>query len=189
MIHSTAIVDSEVGEGTMVFAFSHVLEGAKIGANVKLADHVFVEGGAVIGNNVTIKNNVSIWDGVKIEDDVFVGPNVCFTNDMTPRSPRMETAKARYAKRENWLLETNIKQGATLGGNATIVPGLTVGAFAFVGAGATVTKDVSPYTLVVGNPAKPKASVCSCGQVLSGCYREATCEHCGETPADRLAHC
>ncbi len=186
MIHETAIVESEIGEGTMVFAYTHVLKGAVIGSNVKLADHVFVEGGAVIGDNVTIKNNVSVWDGVKIEDDVFVGPNACFTNDLTPRSPRMESAKARYAQRENWLLETNIKHGATIGGNATIVPGLTIGQFAFVGAGATVTKNVEPYTLVVGNPARPVASVCSCGQQLAGCYRVTNCEHCGETPAERL---
>ena len=186
MIHETAIVESEIGEGTMVFAYSHVLKGATIGSHVKLADHVFVEGGAVIGDNVTIKNNVSVWDGIKIEDDVFVGPNACFTNDMTPRSPRMESAKARYSERENWLLETTVKRGATIGGNATIIPGITIGQFAFVGAGATVTKDVEPYTLVVGSPARPKSSVCSCGQALSGCYRETACEYCGETPADRL---
>jgi acetyltransferase-like isoleucine patch superfamily enzyme len=187
MIHPNSLVESDdIGEGTMIFAFTHVMDGAKLGSNVKLCDHVFVEGGAVIGNNVTIKNNVSVWEGVKIADDVFVGPNVCFTNDMSPRSPRMESAKRRYAKRENWLLETNVHLGATIGGNATIVPGVTIGAFAFVGAGAVVTKDVEPYTMVVGNPARVKSSVCSCGQVLSGSHRDTTCSHCGEAPADRL---
>ena len=189
MIHETAIVESEIGHGTMVFAFTHVLAGAKIGCDVKLADHVFVEGGAIIGNNVTVKNNVSVWDGVIIEDDVFIGPNVCFTNDLTPRSPRMESAKHRYSKRENWILETKVKRGASIGGNSTIVPGVTIGQFAFVGAGATVTKDVKPYTLVVGNPARPKSSVCSCGKQLPGCYLEATCEYCGETPATRHLVC
>ena len=186
MIHETAIVETkDIGEGTLIFAYTHVMDGAKLGKCVKLCDHVFVEGGAVVGDNVTIKNNVSIWDGVKISDDVFVGPNVCFTNDMFPRSPRMESAKIRYAQRENWLLETKIQQGATIGGNATIVPGVTIGTFAFVGAGAVVTKNVDPYTMVVGNPARKLASVCSCGQALAGCHCETTCEHCGETPASR----
>lgn len=189
MIHPSAVVESQdIGEGTMIFAFTHVLNGASIGSNVKLCDHVFVEGGSRIGDNVTIKNNVSVWEGVQIAADVFVGPNACFTNDMAPRSPRMPSAKKRYAERENWLLQTHIHRGATIGGNATIVPGVTVGSFAFVGAGAVVTKDVEPYTLVVGNPARAKSSVCSCGQILSGCYREATCDHCGETPSDRLEH-
>ena len=187
MIHATAVVDSQdIGEGTMIFAFTHVLDGASIGKNVKLCDHVFVEGGSKIGDNVTIKNNVSVWEGVHIGSDVFVGPNACFTNDMSPRSPRMPAAKKRYSERANWLLETHIHRGATIGGNATIVPGVTVGAFAFVGAGAVVTKDVEPYTLVVGNPARPQSSVCSCGQILAGSYREVACEHCGETPNDRV---
>lgn len=188
MIHPSAIVDSQdIGEGTMIFAFTHVLDGASIGRNVKLCDHVFVEGGAVIGNNVTIKNNVSIWTGVTIEEDVFIGPNVAFTNDLNPRSPRMERAKKRYERLETWLQPTRVCRGATLGANATLVPGITIGAFAFVAAGAVVTKDVAPFALVAGNPARPKSSVCSCGQKLIGCFREATCEHCGETPESRLA--
>ncbi len=186
MFHPTSLVETDqIGEGTMIFAFTHVMHGAKIGCNVKLCDHVFVESGAVIGDNVTIKNNVSVWEGVNISDDVFVGPNTCFTNDMSPRSPRMESAKIRYSKKENWLLETKLKRGVSIGGNATIVPGVTIGEFAFVGAGAVVTKDVEPYTLVTGNPARPKSSVCSCGQVLSGSHRETTCQHCGESPQDR----
>lgn len=188
MIHPSAIVDSkDIGEGTMIFAFTHVLEGATLGQNVKLCDHVFVEGGAVIGNNVTVKNGVSIWNGVCIEDDVFVGPNVTFTNDMSPRSPRMERVRVRYEKLETWLEKTQVCRGATLGANSTLIPGITIGSFAFVAAGSVVTKDIEPFTLVAGNPARPKSSVCSCGQKLAGNYREATCDSCGETPDIRLA--
>ena len=188
MIHPSAIVDSQdIGEGAMIFAFTHVLDGASIGRNVKLCDHVFVEGGAVIGDNVTVKNGVSIWNGVTLEDDVFVGPNVAFTNDLNPRSPRMERAQQRYEHLENWLERTRVCRGATLGANVTLIPGITIGEFAFVAAGAVVTKDVAPYTLVAGNPARPKSSVCSCGQKLNGCFRETICEFCGETPEMRLA--
>lgn len=188
MIHPSAIVDTQdIGEGTMIFAFTHVLDGASIGRNVKLCDHVFVEGGAVIGDNVTVKNGVSIWNGVTIEEDVFVGPNVTFTNDLNPRSPRMERSRQRYQQLDSWLERTHVSRGATLGANATLIPGIAIGAFAFVAAGAVVTKDVAPFTLVAGNPARPKSSVCSCGQVLSGCFRETTCECCGETPESRLA--
>lgn len=183
MIHDTAIVDSDqIGTGTMIFAYTHVLKGAKIGSNVKLADHVFVEGGARIGDNVTVKNNVSIWDGVEIEDDCFIGPNACFTNDRYPRSPRMDSVKERYSQLENWLQTTRVCRGTSIGGNATIVPGVTLHRFSFVAAGAVVTKDVPPYTLVAGNPARPLGNVCSCGQMLDGSFRESTCQHCGETP-------
>lgn len=186
MIHPTAIVESDnIGEDTMVFAYTHVLKGASIGSNVKLADHVFVEGGARIGNNVTIKNNVSVWEGIEIEDDCFIGPNACFTNDRFPRSPRMVSAKIRYAKKENWLQTTRVCRGATIGGNATITPGVTLREFSFVAAGSVVTKDVPPFTLVAGNPAKPLCSVCSCGQSLPGSHLETTCESCGETPEHR----
>ena len=191
--HATAIVESQdVGEGTRIWAFAHVLEGAKIGRNGQIGDHSFVEGGVVIGDNVTIKNQVCIWEGVTIEDDVFVGPRVTFTNDVNPRSPRMESAKARYASRDGWLSKTRVGRGSSIGAAATIRSGVELGPYSLVGAAALVTKDVAPFALVVGVPAERVADVCGCGQKLAGAFDATTCEHCGQTPADRqsmLADC
>lgn len=187
MIHSKAIVEStEIGEGTNVWAYAHVMPGARIGCNSNIADHVFVEGGASIGNNVTLKNNVCVWDGVKIEDDVFVGPSVTFTNDRHPRSPRMEHARIRYSSRD-WLSETVVHRGCAIGAAATICPGIELGAFSVIGAGAVVTKNVAPFSLVLGTPAKKVGDVCMCGRPLNGCFDQSTCAHCGQTASDRLA--
>ncbi|GAB4503912.1 MAG: WxcM-like domain-containing protein [Anaerolineales bacterium] len=143
--HPTAIVETEhIGEGTRVWAFVHILPGARIGADCNLCDHVFVENDVIVGNRVTIKSGVQLWDGVRIEDDVFIGPNVTFTNDRFPRSKQYPEAFAR----------TVIQKGASIGANATILPGLTIGQKAMVGAGAVVTKDVPPNAVVVGNPAR-----------------------------------
>lgn len=144
-VHPQGICEStHVGAGTRVWAFAHVLPSAKIGADCNICDHVFIENQVSLGDRVTIKCGVQVWDGVTLEDDVFVGPNVTFANDPFPRSkqPPKEWAK------------TLVKQGASIGANATILPGITIGQRAMVGAGAVVTQDVPPNAIVVGNPAR-----------------------------------
>jgi len=144
-VHPQGICESEnVGEGTRVWAFAHVLPGARIGADCNVCDHVFVENDVVIGDRVTIKCGVQVWDGVTLADDVFVGPNVTFTNDPMPRS---KVYPDEFAK-------TVVGQGASLGGGSVILPGVRIGRSAMVGAGAVVTKDVPPNAIVVGNPAR-----------------------------------
>jgi acetyltransferase-like isoleucine patch superfamily enzyme len=188
MIHRTALVETEdIGQSTNVWAYAHVMQGAQIGANVNIGDHAFVEGGAKIGNNVTLKNRVCVWEGITIEDDVFVGPCVTFTNDKHPRSPRMQKVQQRYASRDNWLVPTLVRRGCSIGAAATIVPGIELGTFCMVAAGAVVTKNVPAFALVCGSPAKHVADVCSCGQKLNGRFDQATCTHCAETPAERMA--
>ena len=144
-IHQNALVEDgvKVGRGTRVWAFVHILPGAVIGEECNICDHVFIEGDVTIGDRVTIKCGVQVWDGLRIEDDVFIGPNATFTNDPFPRS-----------KKEFELLHTRVKRGATIGANATVLPGITIGEKAMVGAGAVVTRDVPDRTLVVGNPAR-----------------------------------
>jgi acetyltransferase-like isoleucine patch superfamily enzyme len=184
--HPAALVESdEIGAGTRVWAFAHVMRGARIGENCNVGDHAFVESGAVVGNNVTLKNNVCIWMGVTLSDDVFVGPNVAFTNDRHPRSPRMPQVAARYEAVERWLLPTVAERGVSIGANATIVPGVRLGRYSMIAAGAIVTADVPPFALMVGAPARQVGHVCRCGQKLLGNYRVATCESCGETPQMR----
>lgn len=145
--HETAIIDegAEIGEGTRIWHWVHVCGGAKIGKNCSLGQNVFVGNKVIIGNNVKIQNNVSVYDNVILEEDVFCGPSVVFTNVYNPRAAICRKAEYR---------DTLIKKGATLGANCTIVCGVTIGKYAFVGAGAVVTKDVPDYALVVGVPAK-----------------------------------
>lgn len=145
--HETAIVDegAEIGEGTRIWHWAHVCGGAKIGKNCSLGQNVFVGNKVTIGNGVKIQNNVSVYDNVTLEDDVFCGPSMVFTNVYNPRSA---------INRKNEYRDTIVKKGATLGANCTIVCGVTIGKYAFVGAGAVVTKDVPDYALVVGVPAK-----------------------------------
>ena len=144
-VHAHSLCESEqVGKGTRIWAFAHVLPGAVVGEDCNLCDGVFVEGGAIVGDRVTIKSGVQIWDGVELEDDVFVGPNATFTNDPYPRSRRwLET----YPR-------TIVRTGASIGANATILPGVEIGRGAMVGAGAVVTRPVPPNAIVMGNPAR-----------------------------------
>jgi len=159
-IHDKALCETEdVGPGTRIWAFAHVMAGATIGADCNICDHVFVETGARIGDRVTVKNGVLIWDGVTIEDDVFLGPNVVFTNDLVPR--------AAIKKSREDLLPTRVSRGATIGANATVVCGLSIGSHAFVGAGSVVSKGVPAHGLVLGNPARQVGWVCECGRRLS----------------------
>jgi len=143
--HSAAIVETEnIGPGTRIWAFVHILPGAQIGADCNLCDHVFIENDVVVGDRVTIKSGVQLWDGVRIEDDVFIGPNVTFTNDPFPRS------KQHLEK----YMTTLVQKGVSISANATLLPGITIGKNAMIGAGAVVTKDVPPNAILLGNPAK-----------------------------------
>jgi acetyltransferase-like isoleucine patch superfamily enzyme len=144
-VHEKALCESSsIGAGSRIWAFAHVLPGARIGADCNICDGVFIENDVVVGNNVTVKCGVQLWDGVTLEDDVFVGPNATFTNDIRPRSKVYPEA----------FLRTTVEQGASIGANATILPGLRIGRNAMIGAGAVVTRSVPPNAIVVGNPAK-----------------------------------
>ena len=145
--HDQAIVESvQIGEGTRIWAFAHILAGARIGRDCNICDHTFIENDVIVGDRVTIKCGVQLWDGIRLEDDVFVGPNATFTNDLFPRSKQ-------YLSTEQ-LLKTVVKRGASVGANATILPGVTVGERAMVGAGSVVTHNVPSDAIVAGNPAK-----------------------------------
>lgn len=157
--HSTAVIDEGalIGSGVNIWHFSHVMSGAKVGDNCNLGQNVYVASGVILGSNVKIQNNVSLYDGVSCEDDVFIGPSAVFTNVINPRSAL--SRKSEYRK-------TIVRRGASIGANATIICGYNIGEFAFVGAGAVVTKDVKPYALVVGNPAKQVGWVSEHGNKL-----------------------
>jgi len=143
--HDAAIVESsDVGDGTRVWAFAHILPGARIGRDCNICDHTFIENDVVVGDRVTIKCGVQLWDGITLEDDVFVGPNATFTNDAFPRSRQRPEAFSR----------TLVRRGASIGANATILPGLTIGEGAMIGAGAVLTKNAPPNAILVGNPAR-----------------------------------
>ena len=169
-IHPNALVESEnIGEGTRIWAFAHILPEAKVGKNCNICDHVFIENDVIIGDNVTIKSGVQLWDGIIIENNVFIGPNVTFTNDLRPRS------KVYPPK----FIKTYVKEGASIGANATIVCGVTIGKWAMIGAGAVITKDVPDYALVYGVPAKVKGYTCECGKDLRFEEDTTVCE-CGK---------
>jgi UDP-2-acetamido-3-amino-2,3-dideoxy-glucuronate N-acetyltransferase len=178
--HPHALVEtSNIGRGTRIWAFAHVMSGAAIGEYCNLCDHVFVESKVRIGNHVTIKNGVALWEGVFLEDRVFVGPNAVFTNDKNPR--------AANHKRPEELLPTTVREGASIGANVTIVCGIDVGRHAFIGAGAVVTRSVPDYAIVVGNPARQVGYMCECGNKVRP---RIPCE-CGRTFAiiDRRLAC
>lgn len=144
-IHKLSDVQSKkIGDGTNIWQYCVVLQGADIGKSCNICSHCFIENNVSIGNNVTIKNGVQIWDGMIIDDDVFIGPNVTFTNDPMPRSKKYP---------DNFY-GSHIKKGASIGANSTILPGIVIGEHSLVGAGSVVTKNVEPYSIVVGNPAK-----------------------------------
>jgi UDP-2-acetamido-3-amino-2,3-dideoxy-glucuronate N-acetyltransferase len=145
-VHPTAVIDdgAKVGEGTKIWHFSHIMPGAVLGKNCNIGQNVVISPNVLLGNNVKVQNNVSIYTGVICEDDVFLGPSCVFTNVINPRS---------FISRKEEFRTTLVKKGATIGANATIICGVTIGEYAMIGAGAVVTKDISDYALVVGNPA------------------------------------
>jgi dTDP-4-amino-4,6-dideoxygalactose transaminase/acetyltransferase-like isoleucine patch superfamily enzyme len=170
-IHESAVVDegAELAEGVKVWHFVHVSQGARIGAGSSLGQNVFVARGVRVGRGVKIQNNVSLYEGVEIDDDAFLGPSCVFTNVINPRA---------FVQRKHEYRTTYVGRGASIGANATIVCGVRIGDYAFVAAGATVTRDVPPYALVVGSPARVKGFMCKCGEKLSGAGR-VSCAACG----------
>jgi UDP-2-acetamido-3-amino-2,3-dideoxy-glucuronate N-acetyltransferase len=173
-VHESSYVDEgcEIGAGTKIWHFSHVMTRARIGRGCNIGQNVVISPDVVIGDHVRIQNNVSVYTGVILEDDVFCGPSMVFTNVVNPRS---------HVPRKDEYRQTLVRRGATLGANATIVCGHTVGRYAFVGAGAVVTKDVPDYALVVGNPARLAGWMCECGVRLAGTAlpESAACTACG----------
>ena len=161
-VHESSYVDegAEIGEGTKVWHFTHIMSGAQVGKKCSIGQNVNIGGKAVIGNGVKIQNNVSLYDDVVIEDDVFCGPSCVFTNVINPRA---------FIERKHEYKQTVIKKGASIGANATIVCGVTVGEYALIGAGSVVTKDVPPYALVYGNPARVHGTVNHAGEKFMEC--------------------
>jgi UDP-2-acetamido-3-amino-2,3-dideoxy-glucuronate N-acetyltransferase len=160
-----------IGDGTKIWHFCHVMAGARVGAGCVLGQNVFVASGAVIGDRCRIQNNVSIYDGVVLEDDVFVGPSAVFTNVKNPRAA---------VSRKDAFVPTRVGRGATIGANATIVCGVALGEYAFVGAGAVVTSQVEAHALVTGVPARQVGWACACGEVVGD--RHGAREHCSGRP-------
>jgi acetyltransferase-like isoleucine patch superfamily enzyme len=168
-VHPRALCESaDVGAGTRVWAFAHVLPGAKVGRDCNICDGAYVEAGAVLGNNVTVKNHTLVFTGVTCEDDVFLGPNVVFTNDPRPRSAIKRGPEA--------FLPTLVRRGASLGAGVVVVCGTAIGEHAFAAAGSVITRDVPAHAFVAGNPARPKGWVCACGQRLE---ETLGCPACG----------
>ena len=157
--HPQALVESDqIGPNSRVWAFAHIMEGARIGEDCNIGEHAYIESGVRLGNNVTLKNGVALWKGVSVEDDVFLGPYCVFTNDPNPR--------AYIKKGADSLLPTLVRANATIGANATILCGITIGRYAFVGAGAVVLRSVPDFALIVGNPGRQIGWICLCAHKL-----------------------
>jgi UDP-2-acetamido-3-amino-2,3-dideoxy-glucuronate N-acetyltransferase len=171
-VHASSYIDdgAQIGKGTKIWHFCHVMPGAVIGERCNLGQNVVVMPGTRIGNNVKIQNNVSIYEGVVLEDDVFCGPSCVFTNVLNPRS---------HVPRRHEYQPTLVKRGSSIGANATILCGVTLGEYAFVGAGAVVTSDVPAYALMVGVPARRVGWMCRCGERLRVAGSRGTCAACG----------
>lgn len=175
--HETACIDegAEIGKGTKIWHFTHIMRDTKIGTNCNFGQNVVISPGCRVGNNVKIQNNVSVYTGVTLEDDVFCGPSMVFTNVINPRS---------HIERKSEYKQTMVKKGATIGANATVICGNTLGRYCFIGAGTVVTREVPDYGLVVGNPGRLRGFVCYCGNRLDldtseASDGEATCGACG----------
>jgi len=171
-VHPSSFVDegAEVGTGTRIWHFCHVMPGAVIGERCNIGQNCVLMPGTRLGNNVKLQNNVSVYEGVVLEDDVFCGPSMVFTNVSTPRS---------HVNRRGAYERTLVKRGASIGANATVVCGVTLGRYSFVGAGAVVTRDVKDHALVVGNPARQIGWMCQCGERLRLEGGSGRCAHCG----------
>lgn len=176
-VHELAVVEegAKIGKGTRIWHHAHIRTEAEIGENCNIGKDVYVGKGVKIGNNVKIQNRVSVYEGVTVDDDVFLGPHMTFTNDRWPR-----------AFNEHWkLIPTHVKKGASIGANSVILCGTTIGEYAMVGMGSVVTKDVPPFTLVYGNPARIRGFVCYCGPKLEKIVEKTDehvvfqCQHCG----------
>lgn len=173
-VHESSYIDEpcQIGRGTKIWHFTHVMSNCRIGENCNIGQNVVISPDVVLGNNVKIQNNVSVYTGVICEDDVFLGPSCVFTNVMNPRSE---------ISRKHEYRETRIGRGASIGANATIVCGHAIGRYAFIGAGAVVTKNVPDYALVTGNPARQSGWMCRCGEKLNFQGATARCSACGST--------
>ena len=172
-IHESSYIEDNciIGENTKVWHFCHIMGDVKIGKSCLFGQNVFIGQNVIIGNNVKVQNNVSIYSKVVLQDNVFCGPSMVFTNDMNPRSAFKKQSS------DEWL-STLVKEGASIGANATILCGITIGKSAFIGAGAVVTKSVPDYALYYGNPAKVKGWICDCGIKLNFEHNLAICEKC-----------
>lgn len=168
-IHESAIIDkgAKIGDGTNIWHFTHVAETGEIGENSNVGQNCFIAG--IVGNGCKIQNNVNVYKGVKLGNYVFCGPSMTFTNDMNPR--------AKYPKHGNYI-ETIVEEGVSFGAHSTVIPGIKIGKWAFIGAGTVVTKDVPAYALVYGNPGKIKGWICECGEKLPEDFEETTCKVC-----------
>ena len=177
-VHESSYVDepAEIGEGTRIWHFSHIMKNCRIGENCNIGQNVVVSPDVIIGNNVKIQNNVSVYTGCILEDDVFCGPSMVFTNVVNPRS---------HVIRRNEYKTTLVRRGASLGANSTVVCGTTIGQYAFIGAGSVVTRDVPPYALMYGNPARVRGWMCNCGVKLplktDAGEETAACSECGRS--------